>query len=266
MEKGKGWRSGFRVFRVHVDRGNLERLRRLFRDFADGSARVKGALRYREEWLEEWGNVLRMREEAGKRTMPKLPAALLPVRFVMPDGGARGDNGAPAVIDLRRNELRIPGYDIKIALRGSLVRALVEENSLNPRPDFVLQVTRRGFVRIIAQREVCSELALPLRIVTIDENSLYGHSAAHWYVSETRASMAGFEKLRPPNHGYGRQVASLFQSYADKPSGEAKQQLAEILPREVLETLTTERAEELAEAARAREVSKAWACWYSSTP
>jgi len=111
---------------------------------------------------------------------------------------------------------------------------------LNPRPDFVLQVTRRGFVRIIAQREVCSELALPLRVVTIDENSLYGHSAAHWYVSETRASMAGFEKLRPPNHGYRREVASLFQSYADKPSGEAKQQLAEILPREVLETLTTE--------------------------
>jgi quinol monooxygenase YgiN len=49
MEKGKGWRSGFRVFRVHVDRGNLERLRRLFRDFADGSVRVKGVLRYRDE-------------------------------------------------------------------------------------------------------------------------------------------------------------------------------------------------------------------------
>jgi hypothetical protein len=33
---------------------------------------------------------LRMREEAGKRTMPKLPAALLPVRFVMPDGREGG--------------------------------------------------------------------------------------------------------------------------------------------------------------------------------
>jgi predicted xylose isomerase-like sugar epimerase len=62
-----------------------------------------------------------------------------------------------------------------------------------------------------------------------------------------------FKKLRPPNHGYRREVAKLLQSYADKPSGEAKQQLAELLPEEVLRTLTAERARELAEAARVRE-------------
>ncbi|MCC6005040.1 MAG: hypothetical protein LM590_11960 [Thermofilum sp.] len=88
--KGGGLRGGFRVFRVHVDGGNLERLRQLFRDFADGKARVKGALCYRDEWLEEWGNVLKMREEAGKRTMPNPPAITLLVRFVMPDGSVRG--------------------------------------------------------------------------------------------------------------------------------------------------------------------------------
>jgi len=62
-----------------------------------------------------------------------------------------------------------------------------------------------------------------------------------------------FEKLRPPNHGYGRGVAKLLQSYADKPSGEVRRGLAEILPREVLEKLTAERAGELAEATRRRE-------------
>jgi len=50
-EKGKGQRGGFRVFRVHVDGGNLERLRQLFRDFADGKARTKGMLYYRDEWM-----------------------------------------------------------------------------------------------------------------------------------------------------------------------------------------------------------------------
>jgi hypothetical protein len=76
-EKGGGLRGGFRVFKLHVSSENLPRLRQLFRDFVDGRTRVKGALYYREEWLEEWGNVLKMREEAGRRTMPKPPAALL---------------------------------------------------------------------------------------------------------------------------------------------------------------------------------------------
>jgi len=254
-EKGKGWRGGFRVFMVHVDRANMERLRQLFKDFADGSARVKGLLYYRDAWLEEWKNVLRMREEAGRRTVPNPPAALLPVRFITPDGGVRGDTAAPCVIDLRRGELRIPSYGVAVPLRGSLARALIEENGLEPRPEFVLQVTRKGFVRVIARREACPELAMPLRIITLDENSAYGFALAAWDVDANtlRVTLRHFEKLRPPNHGYGRQVAKLLQSYADKPSGEAKQQLAEILPCEVLEALTTERARELAEATRRKE-------------
>jgi hypothetical protein len=178
-ERGKGnWRGGFRVFKLHVDGENLEKLRQLFRDFANGKTRTRGALYYRDEWLEEWENVLKMREEAGKRTMPNPPAITLLVRFVMPDGSVRGNNGAPCVIDLRKEELRIPSYGVSVPLRGSLVRALTEENELDPRPDFVLQVTRRGFVRIIAQREVCSELAMPLRVITLDENSAYGFALA----------------------------------------------------------------------------------------
>jgi hypothetical protein len=138
---------------VHVDRGNLERLRQLFRDFADGSARVKGALCYRDEWLEEWGNVLKMREEAGKRTMPNPPAITLLVRFVDARREREGEQCAPCVIDLRRRELRIPSYGVIVPLRGSIVEALVEENELDPRPEFVLQVTRRGIRARISLRE-----------------------------------------------------------------------------------------------------------------
>jgi len=247
-------RGGFRVFRVHVDRDNLEKLRQLFRDFADGRTRTR-ALYYRDEWMAEWENVLRMREEAGKRTVPNPPAITLLARFVMPDGSARGNTSAPCVIDLRRLELRVPSYNVRVPLRESIVEALVEENNLNPRPDFVLQVTRRGFVRIIARRAVYLALAMPLRVITLDENSSYGFALAAWDMNEsgTRVSLRFFEKLRPPNHGYARQVASLLQSYAKKPSEETRQRLSEILPEEVLRTLTTERAGELAEATRGKE-------------
>ena len=160
-ERGKGGlRGGFRVFRVHVDNENLPKLRQLFRDFVDGCARVKGVLYYRDVWLEVWQNVLKMREEAGRRTVPNPPAALLLVRFAMPDGNVRGNKNAPCIVDLRRSELRIPSYNVKVPLRGSLAKALVEENNLEPRPDFVLQVTRKGFVRIIACREAYSALYL----------------------------------------------------------------------------------------------------------
>jgi hypothetical protein len=253
--KGGGLGGRFRVFKLHVDGENLEKLRQLFRDFADGCARTKGALYYRGEWLEEWENVLEMREEAGKRTMPNPPAITLLVRFVMPDGAMRGNTAAPCIIDLRRLELRIPSYNVKVPLRRSLVRALIGENGLEPRPEFTLQVTRRGFVRIIARREAQAALALPLRVVTLDENSAYGFALAAWDIDACAAkvSLRLFEKLRPPNHGYRRQVAKLLQSYADKPSGEVRQQLAELLPEEVLEKLTTESAGKIAEATRAKE-------------
>jgi ribosomal protein S27AE len=168
----------------------------------------------------------------------------------MPDGATRGNRNAPAVIDLRRGELRIPSYGVAQRLRARLIRALIEENSLEPRPDFVLQVTRRGLVRVVAHRRLRARLELPLRIATIDENSRHGHSLAHWYINETKVAMTHFEKLRPANHGFRREVAALLQSYADKPSEETKRRLAKFLPPEALKTLTTERVRELAEKTR----------------
>jgi len=251
---------GFRVYKPRVSKVNRERLKALYNDVINYILGVVHELKgskylayYADEWVEMYENAKRMREEAGKRTLPKTPPVLVPVRFVMPDGTMRGDNNAPAVIDLRRGELRISSYGVVQRLRRSLVRALIEENLLEPRPDFVLQVTRRGFLRIVAHRRLRARLELPLRIVTIDENSRYGHSTATWYISEAKVAMAGFEKLRPANHGFRREVAALLQSFADRPSEETKRQLAKFLPPEVLETLTTERARELAEKTRGKE-------------
>ena len=108
QNKGGSWRGGFRVFKLHVDSENLPRLRQLFRDFANGCARTKGALYYREEWMAEWGNVLKMREEAGKRTMPKFPAATLLTRFITPDGSVRGNTALARALHSRAMHHRPP--------------------------------------------------------------------------------------------------------------------------------------------------------------
>jgi hypothetical protein len=134
-------------------------------------------LYYWEEWIRMFDNVKRMREEAGKRMPPKTPPIPLPVRFVMPNGAARGNKHAPAVIDLRRGELRIPSHGIVEKLPRSLVRVLIEENELNPRPEFVLMLTRRGLLRLIASRSLpAPPIAPPIRVIAIDENSAYGFS------------------------------------------------------------------------------------------
>jgi ribosomal protein L37AE/L43A len=251
---------GFRVYKPKVSRVNREKLKALYNDIVNYLLGITSELKgskyltyYADEWERMYEEVKRMRREAGKRTLPKAPPLPLPVKFVMPDGSVRGDKSAPAVIDLRRGELRIPSYGIAQKLPRSLVRALVEENSLEPRPDFTLQVTRRGFPRIVAHRRLRARLELPLKVVTIDENSRHGHSLAHWYIDEAKVAMTHFEKMRPVNHGYRRGIAALLQSFADKPSEETKRQLARFLPPKVLNTLTTERARELADAARGRE-------------
>jgi len=253
---GPGWR----VWKIRVNRVNREKLKALYNDVINYLLGVTSELKgskyltyYADEWKEMFENVKRLRREAGKRTPPKAPPLPLLVRFVMPDGSVRGNTAAPAVIDLRKGELRIPSYSVVQRLSRGLARALIEENSLDPRPEFTLQVTRRGFLRVAAHRRLRARLELPLRIVTIDENSRYGHSTATWYISEAKVAMAGFEKLRPANHGFRREVTALLQSYADKPCEEAKRQLAKFLPPEVLRVLTTEGARELAEKTGERE-------------
>jgi ribosomal protein S27AE len=257
VEKANGTSPGpgWRVWKVRVNKVNKDRLNVLYNDIINkGNGNLpKGLFYYAEEWAEMYENTKRMRKEAGKRTPPKTPPLLLLMRFVMPDGSVRGNKNAQCVIDLRKGELRIPSYGVRVPLRRNLVRALVEENLLEPRPDFVLQVTRRGFLRVVAHRRLRARLELPLKIATIDENSRHGHSLAHWYINETKVAMTHFEKMRPVNHGFRREIAALLLSYADKPCEEAKRRMAKFLPPETLKTLTAERARELAEKTREKE-------------
>jgi len=216
-EKGKGGlRGGFRVFKLHVSSENLPKLKRLFRDFADGKTRTKGALCYRDEWMAEWENVLKMHEEAGRRTMPKPPAALLLVRFVLPDGSVRGNNAAPCVIDLRRGELRIPSYGVAVSLRGSIVEALIGENGLEPRPDFVLQVTRRGFLRLIASRSAPRRQSSNLLLICMDENVAHGLFTTLISFDGEDVEVLRGPTFKPTNAARLRRVAARLQSIVRK--------------------------------------------------
>jgi hypothetical protein len=157
----------------------------IFINYLLGVSELKGSkypTYYAEEWEKMLENVKMLRKEAGKRTPPKAPLLSILVRFMMPGGSVRGNKNAPAVIDLRKGELRIPSYGVVQKLRKSLIEALIEENMLEPRPDFVLQVTRRGFLRLIASRYVRASVALPLRIIAIDENSPNGEALGVWDV------------------------------------------------------------------------------------
>jgi ribosomal protein S27AE len=204
-------------------------------------------------------NSKRQREEAGKRTLPKTPPLPLLVKFVMPDGEVRGNTAAPAVIDLRRGELRIPSYGVRVPLRRSLVEALIEENSLDPRPDFVLQVTRKGLLRLIASRYVYASTTLPLRIIAIDENSLNGEALGVWDVLRAdRVVRSRHEEVMPRNRGFIDWAAALFQGAADG-NPEALKEVKELLREagkseaEIAALLAPEKLAEVAASTKGRE-------------
>jgi ribosomal protein S27AE len=185
----------------------------------------------------------------------------------MPDGEVRGNTAAPAVIDLRRGELRIPSYGVVQRLRRSLVRALVEENMLEPRPEFTLQVTRKGFLRLIASRYVHASIALPLRIIAIDENSLNGEALGVWDVLRAdRVVRSRYEEVMPTNRGFIDKTAALFQSAAAG-KAEALEKVKELLRKsskteaEIAPLLTPEKLADIAAGTKGREerLNKAFA-------
>jgi hypothetical protein len=260
---------GFRVWKIKVNRVNKDILKVLYNDVIHKRNRKipKDLLYYAEEWDEMFENVKRMREEAGKRTLPKTPPLPLLVKFVMPDGEVRGNTAAPAVIDLRRGELRIPSYGIVQKLPRSLVRALIEENNLNPRPDSVLQVTRKGFLRLVASRYVPARVALPLRIIAIDENSLNGEALGVWDVLRAdRIVRSRYEELMPRNRGFIDKTAALFQSAAAG-KAEALEEVKELLRKsskteaEIAALLAPEKLADIAAGTKGREerLNKAFA-------
>ena len=263
VEKRKGTTPGpgFRVYKIRVNRVNKDRLKVLYKDVIrkrNGNI-PKGLVYYWEEWVEMFENAKRMREEAGKRTLPKTPPLLLLVRFIMPDGSMRGKGTASVIVDLRKGELRIPSYGVVQRLPRRLVEDLIEENLLEPRPDFVLQVTRKGFLRLIASRYVPAPAALPLRIIAIDENSYNGKALGVWNVLKTsRIVLSHYEEAMPRNRGFLDWTAALFQSAADG-NAESLEKVKELLREagkseaEIAPLLVSEKLADIAASTRVKE-------------
>ena len=249
---------GFRVWKVRVNKVNKDRLKVLYNDviYKRNGNIPKSLVYYVEEWFEMFENVKRMWEEAGKRTLPKTLPLLVPVRFVMPDGTMRGDKNAPAVIDLRRGELRIPSYGVVQKLPRSLVRALVEENNLNPRPDFVLQVTRKGLVRLIASRAPPPKQSDRLLLVCMDENLGHGLYTTLIRFDGEKVKVVRGPTFKPPNAALLRGIAAQLQGAADTGTTVALHTLIEKAYEELGEKREVEGGELYATPDRLRELRR----------
>jgi len=127
----------------------------------------KSAFRYRGEWENSFLQAVHNRLATGKwlrpakkrkrgrksgKHIPKRPPFLLTARFILTTNERRGRTDAPVVVDLRKREVRIPCIGVSVPLPERLARALEEENRLEPRPDFVVQLCSDGRLRIIAKR------------------------------------------------------------------------------------------------------------------
>ncbi|MEM1631582.1 MAG: hypothetical protein QXX83_05585 [Thermofilum sp.] len=223
--------DGFRVFRVESSQEERGQLAKLYRRLAAGDPTLpKSAFRYHKSWEEERAAVLELREQAGKRTPPKRdPAYYLQAKFVKNGKRIHGSDSVPVVIDLNRGELRIPCAGIRVKLQPSLLKALEEDLRLDPKPEFIVQLTCRGKLRIIAfrspprwwlYREECSDFSVvwlepPVRVVGVDVNSVYGITFTVFDVTEegVRVPKSPF-RLQPPNDTLYLAEASVLRKIA----------------------------------------------------
>jgi hypothetical protein len=246
---------GRRVFKLKTSksvRGKLKEFYDMLTSLLPRDGLPKSAFRYRGEWENSFIETIHNRLKSGKwlrpakkrksgkkkrkrrkgKHIPKRPPFLLTVRFILQNRGQRGRTDAPVVVDLCKREVRIPCIGVSVPLPERLVKALEEENGLEPRPDFVVQLCSDGRLRIIAKRAPEPRaLELPLRIIAVDENSRYGFVVAVFdFDSNGYCRLTRFEIFKPPNHGYREKVASALKSYADKPGLEALESVRELLP------------------------------------
>jgi hypothetical protein len=249
---------GFRVYKIRVNKVNKDRLKVLYNYVIhkrDGNI-PKGLLYYWEEWARMFENSKRQREEAGKRTPPKAPPLPLLVKFVMPDGERRGNTAAPCAIDLCKGELRIPSYGVVQRLPRRLVDALIVENSLDPRPDFVLQVTRKGFLRLIASRAPPPKQSGGLLLVCVDENLGHGLYTTLISFDGEEVRVARGPTFKPPNAALLRGIAAQLQGAADTGTTAALHTLIEKAYEELGEKREVEGGELYATPDRLRELRR----------
>jgi hypothetical protein len=121
---------------------------------------------------------------------------------------------------------------------------------------------------LIASRYVRAPIALPLRAIAIDENSLNGAALGVWdALKPSKIVLSRYEKLMPPNRGYVDGVAALFQSAATGKAEsleEVKKLLRERAEKSGAETAALLAPEKLAEIAattlaREKRLNKAFA-------
>ncbi len=161
---------GRRVFKLKTSKsikGKLKEFYNMLTSFIRLVEIPKSALRYREEWENSFLQTVHSRLATGKwlrpakkrkrgrksgKHIPKRPPFLLTVRFILQSGEPRGRTDAPVVVDLRKREVRIPCVGVAVPIPERLARALEEENGLEPRPEFVVQLCSDGRLRLIAKR------------------------------------------------------------------------------------------------------------------
>jgi hypothetical protein len=82
---------------------------------------------------------------------------------------------------------------------------------------------------LVAPRYAPARVALPLRIIAIDENSLNGEALGVWDVIRAgKIVLSHYEELMPRNRGFIDKTAALFQS-ASKGKAEALEEVKELL-------------------------------------
>ncbi|MEM4853104.1 MAG: zinc ribbon domain-containing protein, partial [Thermofilum sp.] len=265
----------FRVFRVELNRRVRGELAKLHQRLIQRDPSLpKNVFRYHESWEEERAVVLEMRERAGKRTPPKRdPAYYLQAKFVKNGKRVHGSDSVPVVIDLDKGELRIPCAGIRVKLQPSLLKALEGELRLDPKPEFIVQLTCRGRLRIVAFRspprwwlfrEECSDfdavrLEPPVRVVGVDVNSVYGLTVVVFDVTEGGVRVPKSPmRWQPPNDTLFLTMAAILRKIAqglpptppDNASEEERQRWQWALERmrrleRRVGALTTERADRL---------------------
>jgi len=105
-----------------------------------------------------------------------------------------------------------------VPLRESVCRALIEENGLEPRPDFVLQVTRRGLPRIIASRNTVQKQDMGRQrtlLLCFDENTGHGLVTTLIHFDCENVKVTRGPTFKPPNMAHLRSKAKEFQHIID---------------------------------------------------
>ncbi|UNQ73452.1 transposase [Infirmifilum sp. NZ] len=173
----------------------------------------KGLLYYAGEWCKMLAEARRKSKRRSRYTPPPVP---LLVRVVSNGERLHGKGDALAVLDVSRNELRVPSAGVAVRLKPSLTRAVLEDVERFPDFKLTLQLTSRGRLRLVARRVVKPAWwggDGKLAVIAVDVNSSHGlYLLAFAFDGEVRLVVQRVFKL--PNTMLLRLLAALMHSYS----------------------------------------------------